>query len=243
MYMITCCEIVQKDIFQTEKGIHRTNSMIIPLCGEFEYSANGITKTVLPYEPVIFQKGISFKKKVIKPLNVIFIRFSEAVCNGSIWLEYDECDKIRLKNSITHLKNAIIKKSPLSVKEHFINDMFLTAKNKKSSHNAEENGIKPAYEYICGHYTEKITLTLLSQTARCSVQTLINKFRIYYGKTPVQYITELRMNKAKELLINTDFSVSQISEICGYDNVYYFSNTFKKLTGISPLKFRQSSIF
>ena len=48
--------------------------------------------------------------------------------------------------------------------------------------------------------------------------------------------------KAKELLTNTTLSVQSISEMCGYENVYYFSNTFKKTVGVSPLKFRQSSI-
>ena len=72
-----------------------------------------------------------------------------------------------------------------------------------------------------------------------SAQTLIVNFKKHYGKTPMKYITDLRISKAKELLLNTTASVAQVAEMCGYVNVYYFSNTFKKETGISPLKFRQ----
>jgi len=52
--------------------------------------------------------------------------------------------------------------------------------------------------------------------------------------TPIKYITMLRMEKAKELLITGHYKVSEIAGMCGFENVYYFSNVFKKHEGISP---------
>ncbi|MBQ9997873.1 MAG: helix-turn-helix transcriptional regulator, partial [Clostridia bacterium] len=75
----------------------------------------------------------------------------------------------------------------------------------------------------------------------CSVQTLINRFKKHTGKTPVKYLTELRVKKAKEYLLNTDLTIGEISEIVGFDNVYYFSNVFKNETAMSPLKFRNTN--
>ena len=57
-------------------------------------------------------------------------------------------------------------------------------------------------------------------------------FKKHYQKTPTEYITHFRIEKAKDLLINTDFSIGQIANLCGYENVYYFSNVFKKEIGI-----------
>ena len=73
----------------------------------------------------------------------------------------------------------------------------------------------------------------------CSVQTLIGEFKKHYGKTPSRVITDLRIQKAKELLSATDCSISQIAEDCGFDNVYYFSNAFKKETGMTPSAYRK----
>ena len=55
-----------------------------------------------------------------------------------------------------------------------------------------------------------------------------------YGCPPVKYITRLRVERAKELLRTKRFTVSEISDMCGFENVYYFSNVFKKITGVSP---------
>ncbi len=63
-------------------------------------------------------------------------------------------------------------------------------------------------------------------------------FKKCYGITPLQYITELRMTRAKLLLRDSNNSISQIALILGYDNLGYFSRTFKKSFGISPKDFR-----
>ena len=81
-----------------------------------------------------------------------------------------------------------------------------------------------------------------AEKAGYSKQTLIHKFRERYGKTPIEYLTAVRINQAKLLLVNTHRSVGQIAKLCGYENTYYFSNTFKKQVQMSPLQFRQKSI-
>ena len=60
------------------------------------------------------------------------------------------------------------------------------------------------------------------------------------GKTPVAYITELRMERAKNLLSQEPpLTVEQIAELCGFSDSFYFSKTFKKHTGLSPLGYRK----
>ena len=59
-----------------------------------------------------------------------------------------------------------------------------------------------------------------------------------YGMPPVKYITHLRLEYAKELLITGRYTVSEIASMCGFENVYYFSSVFKKNIGISPKSYK-----
>ncbi len=238
--MLVRCGIEHRERFEIERGIHGFSSLFITLRGEYTYSAENITKTVLPYEPIVFKEGSSFVKKVISPIDFIIVTPRYFSHHAGSWLTYEQEDLPRLKSSIDHLKNAIKEDSPEHIKEHFYNDIILTA--KASAEKIRHHRAQPAYDYIRDHLGEKFSLSQLSQMNNCSVQTLIGEFKKHYGKTPNRVITDLRIQKAKELLSATDCSISQIAEDCGFDNVYYFSNAFKKETGISPLHFRQNTI-
>lgn len=59
-------------------------------------------------------------------------------------------------------------------------------------------------------------------------------FKKTFKMSPVRFVTKLRIDYAKELLVTNRYSVSEIVETCGFSNAYYFSNVFKKQTGFSP---------
>lgn len=58
-----------------------------------------------------------------------------------------------------------------------------------------------------------------------------------HGMPPVKYLTRLKINRACELLQTKKFSVSEVAELCGFENIYYFSNVFKKIMGTSPSRY------
>ena len=60
------------------------------------------------------------------------------------------------------------------------------------------------------------------------------------GLTYTQYVTELRIGKARELLKTTDMSLSEISEAVGFNDYFYFIKKFKKETGVTPGKYADS---
>ncbi|MGL6221188.1 MAG: helix-turn-helix domain-containing protein, partial [Lacrimispora sphenoides] len=64
-------------------------------------------------------------------------------------------------------------------------------------------------------------------------------FKKYKGTSPIEYFTKLKIEKAKELMIQfPDLSLRKISESLGFNDVYYFSKVFKKITGIAPSEMR-----
>lgn len=109
-----------------------------------------------------------------------------------------------------------------------------------SSKNAKV--VQAAVEYISNHFTENICVDSLREICGISASQLKKIFVQLYGVPPKQYIIALRMNYACDLLLSNIYSISEIAELVGYENVYYFSHSFKKIFGISPSEYRNKQI-
>jgi len=70
----------------------------------------------------------------------------------------------------------------------------------------------------------------------------LQSFREVTGTTPIQYITDVRLDMACDLLLETDLGVAQIGEQCGFSDPFYFSRCFKKKYSVSPRQYRESKI-
>ncbi len=99
--------------------------------------------------------------------------------------------------------------------------------------------IKHIIEYIEGNIEGKIALGDLSRLAGLSPNHFHRIFTRAMGITPNNFITKLKLDRAKELLIRTNLPVSEISVRCGFENIPYFSFLFKKNTDLSPGEFRK----
>ncbi len=97
-------------------------------------------------------------------------------------------------------------------------------------------------QYINNHFTEDITLEILSEQAYMNKFYLVHAFKQYKGISPISYLIKLRIKHAKDLLIATSNSIAQISESCGFSSQSYFSQVFRKETGMTPNEFRKSRL-
>jgi YesN/AraC family two-component response regulator len=98
--------------------------------------------------------------------------------------------------------------------------------------------LKKAREYIRAHYHENISLTSLAEYLNVSEAYISRLFTKEIGESFINYVTTLRIAKAKELLKNSNLSINEISERVGYYNQEHFSRIFKKHEGCSPNKYR-----
>lgn len=94
--------------------------------------------------------------------------------------------------------------------------------------------------YIRQHYDENISLHTLSEHFYLHPNYLSKLFKDKTGKTFIEYLTQVRMEKAKELLQNTHYKVVEICSMIGYDNPRYFSKLFKKYAGMIPAEYRKN---
>ena len=96
-----------------------------------------------------------------------------------------------------------------------------------------------AVDYFREHYNEAISIEAYAADQNISVGWFIQNFKQYTQTTPAQYIQSLRITNAKLLLETTNYNVSEISNLVGYENPLYFSRLFKKQCGMSPVQFRK----
>lgn len=105
----------------------------------------------------------------------------------------------------------------------------------------ETDVIVKAKRYIADHYEDtELSLSKVAEYVGLNEKYFTNRFSKETGETFSSYLTELRMQKAKELLKTTTFKIYEISEMVGYHNVEHFNRMFKKLNNISPAQYRKT---
>lgn len=93
--------------------------------------------------------------------------------------------------------------------------------------------------YIDLHLTEDCSLQKLANEMNMNANYLGQVFKRETGKSYTQYITELRIDRAKSLLLAGDMSISDISNALGFNDYFYFLKTFKRVTGVTPKQYCQ----
>lgn len=94
-------------------------------------------------------------------------------------------------------------------------------------------------DYIQENYMTDLSLEMVAEHVNLSVCYLSNYFKGQMGMNFIDYLTNLRIEKAKELLIHTNEKIYRIAELTGYQNSQYFVTAFKKKTGVTPTEYRK----
>ena len=105
----------------------------------------------------------------------------------------------------------------------------------------EEQSIKPvklAQRYIEKHYMDDITLEQIAKEVGWTETYLSTSFKKNIGKSVVDYLTYIRIQHAKELLLDTGRSIGEVADTVGFHDAKYFATRFKKFTGVSPNEYR-----
>ena len=101
--------------------------------------------------------------------------------------------------------------------------------------------IQMAVGYIQEHFGENLTVNDLAEHYEMSPNYFSSMFKKEMSRSAVNYITELRINQARELLYHSELSVVDISKKVGYEDSQYFFRVFKKYLGMTPLQYREES--
>lgn len=106
-----------------------------------------------------------------------------------------------------------------------------------------ENPLYPTIAYLRDHIGDaELTNTILAQRLGVSEVYLRRLFTTYCGTTPKQYILNLRIEKAKQLLADNQHTVTAIAEKCGFSSLYHFCRCFKERTGCTPREYADKHV-
>ena len=101
-----------------------------------------------------------------------------------------------------------------------------------------EKRVQVLLDYIHTHYQDKITIEELAKTASISKTEVLRCFKAIMGLSPISYLNSYRLQRAAHMLINTEKSIQEIAEGCGFDDNSYFSKLFKKKYHVTPHDYR-----
>lgn len=124
----------------------------------------------------------------------------------------------------------------------FIMECFRLTKNIHTLDQEIPETILRVMTFLQQQYDEYISIDRMAAVAGLSSYYFIKQFKKYTNTTPSQYLTNIRIKKATEMLRHTDLSIKDIAAKTGYENANYFNKVFRKITGFSPKEFRESKI-
>ncbi|NJD01264.1 MAG: helix-turn-helix transcriptional regulator [Ruminiclostridium sp.] len=172
-----------------------------------------------------FQKlGIQIINICIKVYNTLNIEIPETVSVDNLYNQINRC------YTLEEFRNLF------SV---FISQLTAPINNCRSNFDHIKDFV---IDYINEHYSEDIYLDLLSKKLNITSSYLSKYFKIKTGVNFIDYLNNVRLDKAKEMLLNTNKRVEYIAEKTGYRNPNSFIRSFKKSIGITPREFRNNSI-
>ncbi|MDR0832253.1 MAG: response regulator [Bacillales bacterium] len=122
----------------------------------------------------------------------------------------------------------------------YLEKLIITVKslNAKSLVGMQESNYQYLISYINCHYSDiDLSLETLGNQVALSPSYIAYLLKTFKNTTFVKLITELRIEEAKELILSKKYKISEISNMVGYQDPYYFSYCFKKYCGISPKQF------
>jgi YesN/AraC family two-component response regulator len=203
------------------------------------------------------KKEISEKKNLIilnyenngnKATKKLIMDLCESFANYSLWnsgllkrtvIDILEEIESKLDSDVVNMKDYylnILNASYLSEVEKYIENFFsevpLTEKCIEC--------IDAAKAYILIHYSEQITLTDIARRACLSEEYFSRLFKKETGKNFTEYLLEIRMQRAKQLLQSRDLNINEIADMVGIQNSSYFSSQFKRYYGVSPKIMRET---
>lgn len=230
--------IMMLDHFALPKGRQPINSLFYILEGSFFLTVDGEKKLISSGDLVSFPNDMDFEREIISPILFYNVQISDN-CNlprGYVHIE----DRNRLVSSLEYMiKLSSLSDASKELTNHYLNDIFIQMKLEVMLNKMSKNSIvESAIQYFEKNLEQKISITQVASYVGVSVTGLTEHFKKATGFTPIKYLILMRIKKAESLLCSTKATLSQIATVCGYENAFYLSKTFKKEKGISPKEYR-----
>lgn len=220
--------------------------------GTYRYTFNGHTLYAYENDLVYVPYGGAYKYEVLSSSRETFLQQvefqlfdtetnAEMSLTDTPTLAVHNCSK-EITDLMEELTSLSVCANKYNIFKHtsIINMLiYYMALNRDSLRTSKIRApIAQVLEYIARNLDKPITITELAEISHLSSVQFRRVFEQEISCSPKAYITNLKIKKACSLLQKTDKSVGEIALLVGYENIYYFSNVFKKETDFSPSAYR-----
>ena len=106
----------------------------------------------------------------------------------------------------------------------------------------QTNRLRSMIAYINQYYSEKIALAEIAKAASVSEREASRCFKKNIGQSPMEYLIQYRLNQSKKLLLETNMTITDICQQCGFSDSAYFGKVFRRFYGMTPGEYRSGSI-
>ena len=217
------------------------SAVVLKFEGETVYRYHGRSITSDINHPVILPKGSSYEWECTREGKFIIIEFDGEIPLGeplSFYLKRSD----KLLETMLGIEEKRNKKVDFyeieSIKDTYSAILTLLSSKRETYHPKNKyNIIAPAVEYIKVNFDKPLSNDLLAKLSGVSTVYFRKLFTEIIGVSPISYARELRIEKAKEILMSDYGTLGDLALLLGYSSLYDFSRDFKKHTGVSPSGF------
>lgn len=229
---------------QNEKGgyVNRPRwAIIIKYQGETKYICKQKSYVSNINNMIILPKGSTYEWFCVEEGDFCVVEFDcdiscEEIMHFPIKNGMDFVSELKEIEFNNTLRNPFYKVETLRDTYSIILKLIQSASHKYSP-GYKYQKISPAVQYIAKNFSKNITNDELAELCGISTVYFRKLFCELYGVSPIAYIRNIRIRKAKEMLKSDYGSITDIASSLGYLNIYDFSRAFKKHSGVSPTKY------
>ncbi len=234
------CRFLHLNQFKLQAGYQPKNALIFLESGTIEFTIAGKREQAGPHQFISFPEEIYFDRKMKEPASFYYVRYDnpdqESLPFGILPLE----NTGRLLSTLQYLLQLNNLPGEQDLKNALLADIFYQIRLEELLKPAE---LDPAMARLTAFFEKnlhrKICLREAAEAVCLSPNGLIHRCKKQLGQTPMDYLIQMRLQRAEGLLCASDDSIGNIARLCGFENPYYFSNAFKKSRGLSPNGYRK----
>ena len=238
---------VYREKFNMENYLGSTDIFALVQSGSFVFESKDGCYTVSANEGALFRRNVLYQRSILSPVTMYLFRYqSESPVFQTDKIIFQDTARIESTLALLDKIDKGIFKNEFELRGNILSDLITqyTIENNSLASTAGKisDPIGIAISQISENLHKKIDLAAIGALTGLSYVQFVRRFKAETGMTPSEYISVLRLQKAKSLLSETALPIRQIAYACGFENEYYFSNFFKKHITLSPTAYRKTYI-
>ena len=246
------CHIIER---KNAIGWHLSNIcskhhvIVFVLDGEAKYTIDGQQYMLRKNDLYIFSPNLPRTGKTFphNPWSFISIMFDMELnetarnflnCPVLAWHNMESCQTLFSEASKTWTSRDPLFKAKCNILlTDILYQLFLSSLSYRDVPHIKK--LEYARSLIQENFRKELSVEALANTVDMSISYFRRLFHNVYGYSPMQYITNLRIEHARDLLLSGEVNVTEAAHLSGFDDIYYFSRLFKAKTGVSPSKLQK----